>query len=674
MSMNSKLTVLSKLMAEENIEVIFGAYETASFDIVHRVLRFPVWEDADQDVYLWLLTHEIAHALYSTDRLLIDGRGFERDVNIIEDVRIEKLIQRKYPGLKMVYLRAGKKVFEGNFFSQQTYQNLDKLDVLDKINVMEKTRGYAKAKMSAYEQEIYDRVRATETEDDVISLVKELREKQKEGFDEIEIDLNIPLKDVGIEEIFEGEVFEKLVEKKVIECETYGGDLKEEQKEESGHDSEEQKEEDVAKTDYEFNLNVIQSAGKSRFRKQYFYSPDSETLVNDHVEPFDVYIRNIELMGKSIPSRPVSYNKFMKAVQPMVNAMVTEFNMRKSAEQSKRTRTHNTGRVNPLKLQNYKFSEDIFLSRQITADAESHGLVMLIDYSGSMVTSQKITDSNFAASTRAALILVAFCEKLNIPYEVYGFTDGYRRSRYNVDRNMIVPKNTKVWCILDSSAKKSDLHKAKVSLLYQTKDQKYIPHVYRFGMTPLNGAYLLMHAVIDVFKKKTRKSKPIFVSLTDGGCSSDNSVLYREGEILEHTSSRVYLNGGKHIVDVDTSKTISEEKYLETPRSFNPSDNDYMKAWIESMRDNLGAKTIHFYISPLEKYRVGKSLDSESGCGYEMKKETGGFDVKFLVSKEIMSLDVDDTTDGVDIENYGNIMQNRKDKTIITRAISKEIA
>ena len=47
---------------------------------------------------------------------------------------------------------------------------------------------------------------------------------------------------------------------------------------------------------------------------------------------------------------------------------------------------------------------------------KSHGLVLLLDRSGSM-------SRNMAGSIEQILVLTMFCRKVNIPFVVYGFGD-----------------------------------------------------------------------------------------------------------------------------------------------------------------------------------------------------------------------------------------------------------
>ena len=78
------------------------------------------------------------------------------------------------------------------------------------------------------------------------------------------------------------------------------------------------------------------------------------------------------------------FKKFQNNNKKTVMYLVKEFEMKKSATAYKRASTDKTGVIDPLKLKDYKFSEDIFKRLTILPDGKNHGMMMLLDWSGSM--------------------------------------------------------------------------------------------------------------------------------------------------------------------------------------------------------------------------------------------------------------------------------------------------
>ena len=88
---------LAKLLATEDLVVEHRYVETAQFNVHTRVLTLPMWEKASSVVYDLLVGHEVGHALYTPDRDWLKERTISPQlVNIVEDVRIEKMMKRRY--------------------------------------------------------------------------------------------------------------------------------------------------------------------------------------------------------------------------------------------------------------------------------------------------------------------------------------------------------------------------------------------------------------------------------------------------------------------------------------------------------------------------------------------------------------------------------------------------
>ena len=96
---------LAKLIASENITVQHNQVKTASFDTLNRILTLPIFKVQSGDVYDMLIAHECAHALWTpTDgwAKIADDNELRSYVNVLEDCRIDKKIQKKYPLLETI--------------------------------------------------------------------------------------------------------------------------------------------------------------------------------------------------------------------------------------------------------------------------------------------------------------------------------------------------------------------------------------------------------------------------------------------------------------------------------------------------------------------------------------------------------------------------------------------
>ncbi len=85
--------------------------------------------------------------------------------------------------------------------------------------------------------------------------------------------------------------------------------------------------------------------------------------------------------------------------------MVKEYEMKKAASAYSRTKQDKSGVVDPLKLHSYKYNDDIFKRMAITPDGKNHGMMMFIDWSGSM--GDKMT-----STIHQLMNLTMFCQKV----------------------------------------------------------------------------------------------------------------------------------------------------------------------------------------------------------------------------------------------------------------------
>lgn len=174
-------------MAEEKITVIEGNFSTASFDVSARVLRIPVFkEDVSDSISTLMITHEIGHALFTPE----DGwhesarqfPGLSRSlINIVEDVRIERLIKLKYPGALYFFMKGYNELLGLDFFGIKDVPDLNELGFLNRVNMSAKCGELLDIDFTIPEEaQLFEECFLTETFDDVILLCQKIAEYLKE--------------------------------------------------------------------------------------------------------------------------------------------------------------------------------------------------------------------------------------------------------------------------------------------------------------------------------------------------------------------------------------------------------------------------------------------------------------------------------------------------------------
>ena len=104
--------------------------------------------------------------------------------------------------------------------------------------------------------------------------------------------------------------------------------------------------------------------------------------------------------------------------------------MRKSADEYRRAATAKTGVIDTNKLHTYKYNEDIFKKITVVPEGKNHGLVMFLDWSGSM--QHQLLDT-----LKQTYNLIWFCQKSGIPFRVYAFQSGFSSYGYNHNSQLV---------------------------------------------------------------------------------------------------------------------------------------------------------------------------------------------------------------------------------------------
>jgi len=169
-------STLVKLLAEEDLQVTYKKVPTAHFDIKAREVVLPIWKDKSEQVMDMMSLHEVGHALYTPMDLLKKGQDKKVKhsfLNVLEDVRIEKMIQDKYLGSKKIFKKAYTELLDKDFFNVKD-KDLSKLNLIDRINMHYKH--VPNVPFEDIELEWVEKANKTKTVDDVLNLAVELQE------------------------------------------------------------------------------------------------------------------------------------------------------------------------------------------------------------------------------------------------------------------------------------------------------------------------------------------------------------------------------------------------------------------------------------------------------------------------------------------------------------------
>jgi len=541
---------LAKLLATENLTVEHRKVTTASFDVNNRVLILPIWKTASNTVYDLLVGHEVGHALYTPNKPHDGDRGF---VNVLEDVRIEKLMKRTYPGLRKSFFDGYHELNRDDFFGVN-HEDLTKIPFIDRINLWFK--GNANIRFSPEEQVWVDRAAKTETFDEVVQLAIDLygrAEKIEDDKEDAESSDTAPSKgDLGDLRDMDVEWDMQPSEK---------GDEQQQQQQQISMDSDQphapvgtpeatpssgqkgsedsdfDETESITQTAFDQALETLIDDNAKEWKyltlpevkvedyivpnkeirddlKEHFFNPRQERVVTEeeHTQFLDHMAQYNEYVVRK-------YNRFKKSANKEVNYLVKQFEMKKSADQYKRQATSKTGVINTNSLYKYKLTDDIFKRITTVPDGKNHGLVFHIDWSGSMT--HVLLDT-----IKQTFNLVWFCRKAGIPFRVLAFQDVYFRAhsddgyaRFKAG-DLYINDSFKMLELLSSQQNAKSLDESMKVIFMQVfamggyrvnSCQKYT-----LGGTPLAEAIMCTRQLVDKMKKVENVQKVNVVCLTDG--------------------------------------------------------------------------------------------------------------------------------------------------------------
>ena len=523
---------LAKLLATEDLVVENQEVTTAQFNVETRVLTLPMWKRASNSVYDMLVGHEVGHALFTPNDWSFEDRVPQQFVNVTEDARIEKLMKRKYPGLLKSFSAGYKELAEQDFFCIED-SDVDEMNLADRANLFFKIGKHLDIIFSTKENLIINQIADAETFDDAVEAAIQLYSYCKG--DQQTNTQPIPMSPNSCGQ-GGGEKQEQSSDNQTPEESSGSTDENGQQQTEVGDNdtNNDEKVEDEVKegtepkvqTDSTFEQQIEDLCGNMNGSvTEYFELPKFH--LNKIIVPFDEIKKKLDWAEdlykndeKDVYAYPdAQYNKFKKSAAREVSYLVKEFECKKSADAYARASTARTGVLDCSKLHTYKYNEDLFKKVTTLADGKNHGLIFVIDWSGSMADCLLDT-------IKQLFNLVWFCNKCNIPFDVYAFTNNYETDPDNIEHiweegKFIIDGSFRMMNLLTSNVKKKDLEKQMHSIYRMVFGMRsyctynYPAELYLSG-TPLNESIVALHKIIPAFKKMHGLQKTHVFVLTDG--------------------------------------------------------------------------------------------------------------------------------------------------------------
>jgi hypothetical protein len=666
LSNNSK-SILAKALATENISVQFDpSAHTAKFDIANRVLTMPILKDNESDcVTDMFIGHECAHALFSPYRQKdtksqggwwieaeeIGGTGnaqYVQDImNIIEDVRIEKLMTEKFPGLRRDFSAAYRELADRDFFSTKG-MNLNDFSFIDRMNLHFKCGAFMNVQFTPEEQQIVEAVDKIRTFDEMLDASRQVfnfvrgtkfdapKVFSDGKFGPLDSDKSNQSNDQGTMTL-SGNVSPS------SDTTNDNGDGKSPANPdgcvEQTNTNDGQSNNPIGGTGSapdtllppintqrsfdEKAKQIVNSAVKHNtttvlpvpdLSKIIFPINKTHEIINSYYLSYALKSKDNEKLVNAIKT---SYADLVRSMNPLINTLIKQFEMKKAADLQKRTSISRSGKIDCDRIFKYKVTDDIFSRFAKIAEGKNHGLVMYVDWSSSM---QMATDDVLTQ----IIMLTQFCRRMNIPFDVYAFSSQVEMFRhYGLQKdNNSFPKQIKVdgsridqskergyrgddngksykvdmgghfslIHMLSSSMSKTQINQAMLNMYMLGKMitghgaefqnlicYRGVPNYFGQGNTPLDPTIVAAMYMVPEFREKHKVQIVNTIFLTDGESGYNMFNAY--------TGYDSYSSQFRSVV----RSPINNKEYLADDAT--PTDT-----LLRMFRDITGSNTIGFYI------------------------------------------------------------------------------
>jgi len=629
------------------------------------------------------------------------GKGYKSFLNVVEDARIEKKIKRKFAGARKSMIEGYKSLMDEDFFGlRKMGVDPNDLGLIDRINLYTKAGTSYGIEFTDEEKVWVNRVERTESWEEVVKVCDELYDWCKENesetdnsygefgendeweemdsedsedserteWEETSDELDEIMKDMSGEDSEENEDDSEEDgpsnsggEDSADSCEDGSGN-KSKEGESSDEENEKESSKKASSSGFEggvgdaFGDRENMSTGPRSLTDEEFRKREEELADMKESTELPLYLTfpkiNTDALvidfKKTLEECNSYYStqdganeyginllkKFKSTNDKMVSYMVKEFEMKKAADIHRRAYNSKKGTLDMNKIHAYKYSENLFQQITNLPEGKNHGMVMFIDWSGSM--------HNYMKETIEQLInLTMFCSKVQIPFEVYAFSDHYRdwkdtendylRSQ-NKDRlynetalgkkvadykknNMVVSNGFRLMNLFSSRMRNRELNNAYQNFLmiaegfseryhrYYSSDYLYfgMPNNFSLGGTPLNDTIVVAKSVIEEFKMKSRAQIVNAVFLTDGQSNQPNQYLDSSNEVSRFATSSV------HIDDPVTRMRVF-------PEDVKNQRNKTTSLLLLALKRSLGINLLGFFLTS------GSGRRNASNLGYVMSR------------------------------------------------------
>ena len=658
-NIQNQKSALAKLLATENLTIQHKKISTAAFDPKNRVLYCPIWQDMSGDMYDLLMGHEVGHALDTPsdgwhDAIHSMGKNYKGFLNVVEDARIEKRQKRRYPGLRSSFIKGYDELLKRDFFGLDG-RDIDTMTFIDRLNIFSKSGYTMNIQFTDEELVMIEKVKECETWDDVLRVTNEVWDYSKKEQQENQLPEEYDYRagesgDGDDSETGEGDGDTETDGEGEEEGKSKGnldedGDEAEGKSSGDGEDYDEDEDEDdeltdiinrhkeSAGTDEDFeptcetddNFRKNESSLIAAKAREYVYinmpTPNLQRIVTPAKRVQELLTEAFTSQSGTVAYTSGAnelYAEFRKKNERYISLLAKEFEMRKAASKFAKAKVSETGDIDVNKIYKYQIDDNIFKKIMRVPKGKSHGMVLLLDKSGSM-------SSNLAASYEQILILAMFCRKVNIPFTAYGFGNarGLRDMDYPNEKNSdfddkgnytlghshgCFSENVKeLQCseiylreMINSKMGNAEFSKSVKNILclmeawshrHGSRGRFMRPQCDTLSNTPMSEALIALQPIIKEFRRVNNLDIVNTTIVHDGDADTlcwYNAQNDEKAKYFDTTNQNVFLVDKKNKVQVNLKQT----------------EDDVREGVCEWLQRTTGTKIIGFYLTPVSSAKA----------------------------------------------------------------------
>jgi hypothetical protein len=234
-------------------------------------------------------------------------------------------------------------------------------------------------------------------------------------------------------------------------------------------------------------------------------------------------------------------SEFKQKNEDYVMLLAKEFEMKKAARSYKLAKISDSGDININKLANYRLEDNIFKRLMIVNKGKSHGLVLILDKSGSM-------SPHIISAMEQILVLALFCRKVNIPFVAYSFCNSTGRAhvhdfpkrngnnplkQFSQKPGELVMADLDFREMLNSKMQAAEFNQAMMNHLMLadnlSRGSDGVPSYEHMGSTPLNDSLVVLRDVLRNFKM-THHLDIVNAVIVHDGDSDGNAFMYADAK------------------------------------------------------------------------------------------------------------------------------------------------